>query len=209
MRISTAIGGGGSSPAASARSTRPARPAPARRQRVLPGAAAACAWRRERSAPGDAVSPTQGPRASNAGIDQVGEDLLAPRWVDSMGFSSMVTWTSSRIGCLTKPNLPSKLLDATTSVRESHCAPGEYDQTARIARTLEVLGERWTLLVIRDVFNGRRRFDQIQENLGVARNVLPPACAGWSRRGSSRARLPGAPAALRVLPHRRASTCGR
>ena len=48
----------------------------------------------------------------------------------------------------------------------------EYDQVCSIARTLEVLGERWTLLVIRDVFSGRRRFDQIQESLGVARNVL-------------------------------------
>lgn len=48
----------------------------------------------------------------------------------------------------------------------------EYDQVCSIARMLEVLGERWTLLVIRDVFSGRRRFDQIQENLGVARNVL-------------------------------------
>ncbi len=48
----------------------------------------------------------------------------------------------------------------------------EYDQVCSVARTLEVLGERWTLLVIRDVFNGRRRFDQIQENLGIARNVL-------------------------------------
>jgi DNA-binding HxlR family transcriptional regulator len=48
----------------------------------------------------------------------------------------------------------------------------EYDQICSIARTLEVLGERWTLLVIRDVLSGRRRFDQIQESLGVARNVL-------------------------------------
>jgi DNA-binding HxlR family transcriptional regulator len=48
----------------------------------------------------------------------------------------------------------------------------EYDQDCSIARTLEVLGERWTLLIIRDVFNRRRRFDQIQENLGIARNVL-------------------------------------
>jgi DNA-binding HxlR family transcriptional regulator len=54
----------------------------------------------------------------------------------------------------------------------------EYDQVCSIARTLEVLGERWTLLVIRDVFNGRRRFDQIQENLGVARNVLSTRL-GW------------------------------
>jgi DNA-binding HxlR family transcriptional regulator len=48
----------------------------------------------------------------------------------------------------------------------------EYDQVCSIARTLEVLGERWTLLIIRDVFSRRRRFDQIQENLGIARNVL-------------------------------------
>ena len=48
----------------------------------------------------------------------------------------------------------------------------EYDQVCSIARTLEVLGERWTLLIIRDVFNRRRRFEQIQENLGIARNVL-------------------------------------
>lgn len=48
----------------------------------------------------------------------------------------------------------------------------EYDQICSLARSLEVLGERWTLLVIRDVFYGLRRFDEIQEDLGVARNVL-------------------------------------
>jgi DNA-binding HxlR family transcriptional regulator len=48
----------------------------------------------------------------------------------------------------------------------------EYDQVCSIARTLEVLGERWTLLIIRDVLSRRRRFDQIQESLGIARNVL-------------------------------------
>ena len=45
-------------------------------------------------------------------------------------------------------------------------------QDCSIARALEVVGERWTLLIIRDVFNGLRRFDQFQENLGIARNVL-------------------------------------
>jgi len=48
----------------------------------------------------------------------------------------------------------------------------EYDQVCSLARSLEILGERWTLLVIRDVFYGKRRFDEIQEDLGVARNVL-------------------------------------
>lgn len=48
----------------------------------------------------------------------------------------------------------------------------EYDLDCSIARTLELIGERWTLLVIRDVLTGRRRFDEIQESLGIARNVL-------------------------------------
>jgi DNA-binding HxlR family transcriptional regulator len=45
-------------------------------------------------------------------------------------------------------------------------------QNCSIARALEVVGERWTLLIIRDVFLGKRRFDELQESLGVARNVL-------------------------------------
>jgi DNA-binding HxlR family transcriptional regulator len=45
-------------------------------------------------------------------------------------------------------------------------------QTCSIARTLEIVGERWTLLIVRDVFLGVRRFDELQESLGVARNVL-------------------------------------
>jgi DNA-binding HxlR family transcriptional regulator len=48
-----------------------------------------------------------------------------------------------------------------------------YDgQNCSIARTLELVGERWTLLVMRNIFVGIRRFDDIQENLGVGRNVL-------------------------------------
>jgi DNA-binding HxlR family transcriptional regulator len=45
-------------------------------------------------------------------------------------------------------------------------------QDCSIAASLELIGERWTLLVIRDVFLGNRRFDEIQRSLGVARNVL-------------------------------------
>ena len=46
------------------------------------------------------------------------------------------------------------------------------DQVCSIARALEVVGERWTLLIIRDAFLGLRRFDQFQESLGIARNIL-------------------------------------
>ena len=49
---------------------------------------------------------------------------------------------------------------------------GYEGQNCSIARTLEIVGERWTLLIIRDVFLGLHRFDQLQESLGVARNVL-------------------------------------
>ena len=45
-------------------------------------------------------------------------------------------------------------------------------QQCSIARALEVVGERWTLLILRDAFNGVRRFDDFQRSLGVARNVL-------------------------------------
>jgi DNA-binding HxlR family transcriptional regulator len=45
-------------------------------------------------------------------------------------------------------------------------------QNCSIARALEVVGERWTLLIVRDVFLGLRRFDEIQSDLGIARNVL-------------------------------------
>ncbi len=45
-------------------------------------------------------------------------------------------------------------------------------QSCSIAATLEVIGDPWTLLVIRDAFQGVSRFEQWQERLGVARNVL-------------------------------------
>ncbi|MDP1632244.1 MAG: helix-turn-helix domain-containing protein [Caulobacter sp.] len=45
-------------------------------------------------------------------------------------------------------------------------------QTCGIAATLEVVGDPWTLLILRDAFWGVRRFEQWQERLGVARNVL-------------------------------------
>ncbi|HEY1776557.1 MAG TPA: helix-turn-helix domain-containing protein [Solirubrobacteraceae bacterium] len=49
----------------------------------------------------------------------------------------------------------------------------DYDgQTCSVARALSLVGERWTLLIIRDAFLGLRRFDQFQSKLGIARNVL-------------------------------------
>jgi DNA-binding HxlR family transcriptional regulator len=41
-----------------------------------------------------------------------------------------------------------------------------------IARTLQIVGEWWTLLVLRDICIGQSRFDQIHDHLGIARNIL-------------------------------------
>ncbi len=41
-----------------------------------------------------------------------------------------------------------------------------------IARTLDVIGDWWSLLIIRDALVGARRFSQFQKNLGVAKNIL-------------------------------------
>jgi DNA-binding HxlR family transcriptional regulator len=41
-----------------------------------------------------------------------------------------------------------------------------------IARSLEVIGEWWTLLILRDAFFGITRFEEFQERLGIARNIL-------------------------------------
>ena len=45
-------------------------------------------------------------------------------------------------------------------------------RTCSIARTLELVGERWALLALREVFLGVRRFDAIQRNTGAPRDVL-------------------------------------
>jgi DNA-binding HxlR family transcriptional regulator len=45
-------------------------------------------------------------------------------------------------------------------------------QNCSIAGTLELIGERWTLLILRDAFHRVRRFEDFQRRLGIARNVL-------------------------------------
>lgn len=41
-----------------------------------------------------------------------------------------------------------------------------------VAQTLAVIGERWTLLILRDAFHGVRRFDQFQAQLAISSSVL-------------------------------------
>ena len=44
--------------------------------------------------------------------------------------------------------------------------------TCSIASTLKVIGDKWTLLILRDAFRGVRRFDDFACDLGIARNLL-------------------------------------
>ena len=46
------------------------------------------------------------------------------------------------------------------------------EQPCSVARTLSIIGDRWTLLILRNAFLGIRRFDDFQQNLGVTRHVL-------------------------------------
>jgi DNA-binding HxlR family transcriptional regulator len=49
---------------------------------------------------------------------------------------------------------------------------GYPNQVCSIARSLEVVGERWTLLILRDAVLGMTRFEEFQADLGIASNVL-------------------------------------
>jgi DNA-binding HxlR family transcriptional regulator len=46
------------------------------------------------------------------------------------------------------------------------------DQACSVARTLSVIGDRWTLLILRDCFMRVRRFDDFQARLGIGRPIL-------------------------------------
>jgi DNA-binding HxlR family transcriptional regulator len=50
-----------------------------------------------------------------------------------------------------------------TDFKNSSCA---------VARSLGIIGDWWSLLIIRDALNGKRRFGEFQKNLGLAKNIL-------------------------------------
>jgi DNA-binding HxlR family transcriptional regulator len=49
---------------------------------------------------------------------------------------------------------------------------GYAGQSCALARALEILGERWTLLIVRDAFHGLTRYDEFLSSLGLATNML-------------------------------------
>lgn len=50
-----------------------------------------------------------------------------------------------------------------TSLQDAECP---------VARSLDAIGDWWSLLIVRDAFDGIRRFGEFQRNLGMAKNIL-------------------------------------
>ncbi|MGW6282236.1 winged helix-turn-helix transcriptional regulator [Kribbella sp. NPDC055071] len=46
------------------------------------------------------------------------------------------------------------------------------DESCPVARSVDVVGDWWSLLIVRDAFDGSRRFGEFQRSLGVAKNIL-------------------------------------
>jgi DNA-binding HxlR family transcriptional regulator len=62
--------------------------------------------------------------------------------------------------------------------------PKRYGQACPVAKSLEVLGDRWTLLVVRDLLRGTRRFQDLQAGLpGIAPNILSDRLKLMERHG--------------------------
>src|SRR3954453_3934460 len=63
------------------------------------------------------------------------------------------------------------------------------DMACSLARSLDIAGEWWTPLILRDLWLGRRRFDEIQGNLEVSRKLLAARLETRVREGTVERRL--------------------
>ena len=62
------------------------------------------------------------------------------------------------------------------------------DAHCPVARAVDIVGDRWSLLIVRDAFDGASRFSQFQQNLGIAKNILADRLRGLVERGVLEAR---------------------
>ncbi len=71
-----------------------------------------------------------------------------------------------------------------------------------VARTVSVIGDRWTLLILRDCFLRVRRFEEFQARLGITRHVLADRLRKLVRAGVLRKEMyQTASAQVRIPPH--------
>lgn len=64
-----------------------------------------------------------------------------------------------------------------------------------VQRTLDVVGEKWTLLILRDAVNGVRRFDDFHRHIGLSEAVLSDRLRKLTAAGILRTAPTGSPAA--------------
>ncbi len=69
------------------------------------------------------------------------------------------------------------------------------EQDCSVARTLSVIGDRWTMLVFREAFMRTRRFDDFQRNTGAPRPILADRL-----RDARRARCPRRATRTEIIP---------
>lgn len=72
---------------------------------------------------------------------------------------------------------------AEAQVTSKAVTTGRAELDCSIAATLDVIGDRWSLLILRDIFRGVRRFGQMQSDLGIAKNLLADRLAKLVDRG--------------------------
>src|SRR5206468_3556004 len=81
-------------------------------------------------------------------------------------------WSPRRASSLREPSRYSIAFYDATDYSEGMERKSFSDMHCSVAQCLEVVGEWWTLLIVRDAFLGVTRFDEFQERLGISRNVL-------------------------------------
>ena len=60
----------------------------------------------------------------------------------------------------------------TTKQAEPREPASQSEARCQIVRTLDIIGEKWSLLIIRDAFRGRTRFSEFRESLGAPSDIL-------------------------------------
>lgn len=80
---------------------------------------------------------------------------------------------TSHLRCITQRTLAMTVASCNPLLYTCAMLRSDYDnQSCSVAGALAVVGERWSLLIVRNIFLGLRRFDELQAQLGIARNVL-------------------------------------
>ena len=102
-----------------------------------------------------------------------------------------------------------------TLVDVEEAGPASFEELrvrdCSIKRTLDVVGEKWTLLVLREAFYGARRFEQFLANVGCARTLLndSPRSSSTACSNASPIANPASVNAINTCSPKKAMTCSR